>query len=120
MPHSAPKPCRFAGCRALARDGVLCDAHKHEASGYDSRRRSSTMRGYGRPWSRLRRCFLSQHPLCSHCLAAGHLVPATQVDHIVPLSRGGGNDTENLEALCARHHSIKTVQRDGGFGRQRQ
>lgn len=29
------------------------------------------------------------------------------VDHIVPLSRGGTNDTDNLQALCAKCNLIK-------------
>ncbi|MBK8742690.1 MAG: HNH endonuclease [Betaproteobacteria bacterium] len=32
-----------------------------------------------------------------------------QYDHIVPLSRGGARlDPDNVQALCGRHHAVKT------------
>lgn len=116
MPHSAPKPCRFTGCPALVQAGGLCGAHRGAGDEYDRRRPSSPKRGYGRRWSRLRRWFLSRQPMCQW---SGCEQPASQVDHIVPLFRGGTNDTQNLQALCAHHHSIKTNLFDGGFGRAR-
>jgi 5-methylcytosine-specific restriction endonuclease McrA len=41
-------------------------------------------------------------------------VPATEVDHIVPLSRGGTDALENLQSLCAQCHEAKT-RRDMGW-----
>ena len=35
---------------------------------------------------------------------------ATEVDHILPLFKGGTDDLENLSALCAEHHREKTNQ----------
>lgn len=53
------------------------------------------------------------------CMFPGCEVPADQcqLDHIVPYnhadpSTGGPTDTENLHALCQRHHNVKT---DGHF-----
>jgi hypothetical protein len=43
-------------------------------------------------------------------------VVATEVDHIQPLSRGGGHEWENLQALCKSCHSKKTA-RETGFTR---
>lgn len=42
---------------------------------------------------------------CTHpgCLVREHLT----VDHIVPLSRGGGDDIENLQFMCQPHNSQK-------------
>jgi len=34
---------------------------------------------------------------------------ATEVDHIVALTNGGGNDDDNLQCLCAECHEIKTL-----------
>ena len=41
---------------------------------------------------------------------------ATEVDHIQPLSRGGGHEWDNLQALCKSCHSKKTA-RETGFTR---
>ena len=42
---------------------------------------------------------------------------ADEVDHIVPLARGGARlNPANLQSLCKRCHSKKTVNQDGGFG----
>lgn len=38
-----------------------------------------------------------------------------QIDHIVPLARGGGNDLENLRALCRTHNLL--AARQWGLGR---
>lgn len=34
--------------------------------------------------------------------------PATQVDHVQPLTRGGTHERGNLQALCASCHNVKT------------
>ena len=75
---------------------------------------------YGRRWSRARTAYLFAHPWCVQCKANGSLVPATQVDHIVPHN---GNramfwDSRNWQGLCTSCHSKKTSTEDGGFGNQ--
>ena len=44
--------------------------------------------------------------------------PATQADHIIPLSMGGTWALENGQGLCHQHHSSKTAreQRDPWLG----
>ena len=43
------------------------------------------------------------------CAACTSLLPATfQVDHAVPHAVGGGDDPQNLRALCANCHAEKT------------
>ena len=91
---------------------MVPDAPQHRP-----RRSSSSQRGYGRRWRRLRSCYLSAHPLCVQCVADGELRPATEVDHVLPRRLGGTDEVENLQALCKRHHSQKTAREDGGFGR---
>lgn len=79
-------------------------------------RATSAQRGYDRQWRKRRRLYLARHPLCVECEGRDHVVQATQVDHIVPRSRGGADGDDNLQALCAACHSRKTVREDGGGG----
>lgn len=87
---------------------------KADERGYDARRGSASARGYGRAWAARRAAYLADHPWCA---AEGCGEPAVEVDHIVPRRRGGSDDDSNLQGLCRRHHSEKTVREDGGLGR---
>jgi len=78
----------------------------------DLNRPPSSQRGYGGSWRKLRAMVLNEQPICQHCRREA----ATEVDHIVPLSRGGENTMENLQGLCKSCHSRKTAREDGGFG----
>ena len=45
------------------------------------------------------------------CRLCGRTTIHLEVDHIIPLSQGGGEDDSNLQSLCAGHgncHDIKT------------
>lgn len=51
--------------------------------------------------------------MCAHCATIGRVEPATEVDHVVPIRRGGARlDPANLQALCKRCHSRKTMAED--------
>lgn len=82
----------------------------------DSLRPSAARRGYDAAWRRIRLAHLKRHPLCADCERAGIAVPATDVDHILPLRRGGTHAPSNLQSLCHFHHSSKTAREDGRFG----
>ncbi len=43
---------------------------------------------------------------CQHCLQI--LTASFEVDHIIPLYKGGSNKRENLQALCRNCHGVKT------------
>ena len=116
MPSSAPRPCRYAGCTALVQRGTLCAEHRPDADGADSHRPNSRKRGYGQQHQRWRKMVLARHPFCQW---PGCREFSTVADHIVPLAEGGGWSLENGQGLCARHHGVKTVEQDGGFGRRR-
>lgn len=72
-------------------------------------RPSAARRGYGWKWAKLRRSFLTRHPLCVDCTRRDIVEPATEVDHIRPLRDGGTNDWSNLQPLCKSCHSRKTA-----------
>jgi 5-methylcytosine-specific restriction protein A len=46
--------------------------------------------------------------LCQPCQRKGRIRPATEVDHIMPKSRGGTDDLGNLAAICSDCHNAKT------------
>ena len=75
--------------------------------------------GYTRRREKARRAYLAEHPLCEDTFGVhgNRVVAGTHVAHILPLARGGTDDEENLQTLCASCHSRKTVKYDGGFGR---
>lgn len=113
------------GCAALVngRDSK-CPQHMQQARREaDARRGNSGERGYTSAWRKAREHFLRAHPLCmcDECRAAGLVVPATIVDHIVP-HRGDKRlfwDRTNWQALSKPCHDRKTAREDGGFGRAR-
>jgi 5-methylcytosine-specific restriction protein A len=68
-----------------------------------------------RRWRKLRASVLASEPLCRACRTMNRTTPATQVDHITPISAGGeAYDRANLQSLCASCHSKKTTRQDGG------
>ena len=112
MPSRPNTPCRHPGCAALVPYGTkYCDVHKPM---HPEEVRSAESRGYGRAWQKARKQYLEAHPLCVECMKEGRYVRATDVDHIKP-HRGDRSlfwDRSNWQALCHRHHSIKTKRED--------
>jgi len=45
--------------------------------------------------------------LCQRCVA-------TQVDHIIPLFKGGSDSDENKQCICDQCHNRKTITERGG------
>ncbi len=73
-------------------------------------RPTTAERGYDARWRKLRIQHLRQHPFCEHCKRDGRAELATEVDHIRPISTGGGVlDPDNLQSLCKPCHSRKTL-----------
>jgi 5-methylcytosine-specific restriction protein A len=80
-------------------------------------RASAAARGYGRTWRKLRRLVAAERPaVCARCGHAG-VSREMHLDHIRPRAKGGTDDIDNLQWLCQRCHSSKTVREDGGLGR---
>lgn len=77
----------------------------------DSDRRKLT----GRPWRRIRDRVMDRDKwLCQQCLEVGVITAATECDHIIPVAKGGSDAENNLQALCHRCHTMKTVREVGG------
>ena len=112
MPRIPDHPCSHPGCpRLVPRGKKYCEEH---TALHPEESRSAGGRGYGSRWNKARKRFLEKNPLCAECMKAGCYVRATDVDHIVP-HRGDPVlfwDRGNWQALCHRHHSIKTRTQD--------
>jgi 5-methylcytosine-specific restriction protein A len=52
--------------------------------------------------------------LCEDCIKQARTTPAREVDHIIPLHKGGTDAIDNLAALCVPCHQAKTA-RDMGY-----
>ena len=80
---------------------------------------------YGSEWQKIRLDVLARNPVCYCGLfryekdgsvrvhrSRDHdpevIAPATLVDHIKPLSRGGDHALGNLQSMCNACHSLKT------------
>lgn len=73
----------------------------------DDQRGSPAQRGYGPPWQRARKAVLRLQPYCVDCGSEGTKGNPLTVDHIVPLSRGGTQDEDNLQTRCRICNSSK-------------
>lgn len=98
------KQCTHPGCRALTAGGRrFCDKHHRtwvRSTDYERLR--------GRRAVTRRERLLRSSPLCVVCHAAGRVTLGVEVDHVVPLSRGGSDDETNLQVLCRGCHASKT------------
>lgn len=67
----------------------------------------------------LRRHHFALHPLCARCLRQERVTAATELDHIVPLFKGGSmRDPKNLQSLCSACHQDKTAEDMGHSTKQ--
>ena len=57
----------------------------------------------GRHWEKLRKRVIEEEGECRVCGDTRDL----EVDHIVPTSRGGSDERENLQVLCRDHNALK-------------
>jgi len=54
------------------------------------------------------RVFKRDKYLCQMCKRKGYIRAAEEVDHIIPLFKGGTDDMNNLQSLCKECHQAKT------------
>lgn len=114
MPYKPKKPCAYPSCHRLT-NSRYCEEHAKQVARHYNKygRDPATRKLYGRTWQKIRAALLSTTPLCEQCKDAGKLTPATEVHHIIPLSKGGTNDTDNLMSLCKSCHSEITARESG-------
>ena len=62
----------------------------------------------GRRLQQRRAMWFAMNPLCVKCDASGRVSAATELDHILPLCKGGADDETNLQGLCDDCHKAKT------------
>jgi len=79
------------------------------------KRENSNKRGYDRMWSRLRKMFLADNPLCYHCADAGSIKIADVVHHILPIEEFPESrlDPDNLMSLCRDCHEKEHGRKAG-------
>ena len=64
----------------------------------------------GRKLQRIRAQALREMPLCVKCKEQGRVTPAEELDHVMPLCKGGSDTPDNRQALCASCHKAKTAE----------
>jgi 5-methylcytosine-specific restriction enzyme A len=84
-------------------------------------RASAASRGYDYAWTKFRKAYLVEHPICVLCRDSvpSRLVAASVVDHVKPMSKGGDKYShDNLRALCKPCHD-GAVQSENRTGKMR-
>lgn len=79
--------------------------------------RSSSARGYGSDWRKVRAQVLAREPYCRTCRDAGRMTTATEVDHIERfqgLDDPKRLDPRNLRPLCTPCHRARTARQARG------
>lgn len=71
---------------------------------------NQTERIRGGNLQRIREDYFRLKPLCVACEEAGRTNLATELDHIVPLWKGGADAPHNRQGLCSPCHAAKTAE----------
>ncbi len=120
MPARIPKRCRKQGCPKSTTDrGGFCSDHASQSnwSGWQKRKGTTTQRGYGASWRKLREQILIRDAgLCQEHMKKGVPVSGSHVDHIVSKANGGTDHEDNLQTLCEACHKRKTATERGRGG----
>lgn len=103
-------------CGGIASRRGRCDSCNAKR---EQERGSSTQRGYGAEWRKLRRILLNKQPTCQVPTGEKGVfdngVPwqvvcgrrTEEIDHITSKAQGGTDDRSNLRAVCRFHNRSK-------------
>lgn len=67
----------------------------------------------GRGLQERNRRILSKEPLCRICKSKNLVAAAEEIDHVIPLHKGGLDHESNLQPLCRKCHDEKTITERG-------
>lgn len=116
MPVKPARLCRNPHCPNLTRDSSgYCDLHRPATTPSRNHRGSSTGRGYGYAWQKIREEVLANAGI------PRSLWPRYDVDHNPPYDPAIEPDHRKYTLIPRLHgtHSSKTAREDGGFGNRR-
>lgn len=119
MPNQVPYPCRNRKCPELTTEGYCAACKKQNNKQYEKTERDKEAKAFynTQAWRKLSTDIRKKEPLCRECKKEGRVKPATMVDHIIPISKGGAKlDRNNCQPLCWSHHSKKSAQEGSRFG----
>ena len=106
MPRKPATPCSYPNCPKLTHSRFCVEHAKIAERNYRKYERKPEIdKRYGREWRKVRARYVAEHPLCEQCQKDGQLTPTQEVHHILPLSKGGTREFDNLMALCKPCHS---------------
>ena len=107
------RPCRARNCPMITSDkSGYCTEHlKQSRAVTDAERGTSSERGYDHHWSKVRKMFLSQQPLCEEC-AKKNIIKSAEIVHHKDRNPHN-NDFDNLEPVCADCHHV--IHKDDVF-----
>lgn len=93
--------CSSPGCPTIVVGGSYCDPHAPAPWANSTR---AKQRPIG--WARIRaRVLRRDNNVCQYCGRE-----ATEVDHVVPVSRGGSHNLTNLVASCSACNAKKNIR----------
>ena len=103
----APRPyCLVTGCRSRSVAGSRkCGTHRTLPAA-----KPVEPVYHSAEWHRARARTLRDHPWCEWC----HATTQLSVDHILPLSSGGGHEPANLRVLCLSCHGKRSAEQAHG------
>ena len=98
--------CLVTGCRARSVPGSRkCETHRSAPVA-----KVAEPVYHSREWHAARARALRDNPWCAWC----HATTGLSVDHIVPLSAGGGHEAANLRVLCLSCHGRRSAEQAHG------